>query len=207
MKIHSLLRRWQRQEDGVTATEFAVIAPVLLTLWLGTVETVNYVWANSKVEDAAGIVGDLVAQHRSMTDTQLKQVLEAATMAIEPLPTNGMDLYVASVIACPCGGGSAAMCYKVLWSRKWSIGQPAPTTWQPARQPFTVNGTQVVPASLALQTNDTLIFTEAQYNYAAASNFQFFSPTIKERTYFRPRVVDRVSMSTGDHTNDFCDLL
>jgi Flp pilus assembly protein TadG len=67
--INRLLRAATVAKDrsGIAIVEFALLVPLLLTLFIGSFETANLLLAYLKLEDAAETAADLVAQWTSAT--------------------------------------------------------------------------------------------------------------------------------------------
>jgi Flp pilus assembly pilin Flp len=58
------LRLFSRDERGVSAVEFALLAPLLLTLLLGTLTVFDLFRANQSVEKATSAIGDIVTRQK-----------------------------------------------------------------------------------------------------------------------------------------------
>ena len=62
MKLIQTLRRFARENKGVAALEFAIIAPLLMVpLLLGTVDLIDVMGANKRAQNAAASIADVVA--------------------------------------------------------------------------------------------------------------------------------------------------
>lgn len=62
LPLPRLLRRFLVQEDGVAAVEFALILPVLLLLYLGSIEASSLFTVDRRVEVISTTMADLVAR-------------------------------------------------------------------------------------------------------------------------------------------------
>ncbi len=83
---------------GTAAIEFALTAPILITLLLGSYETANLVLASMKLEASAETASDLVAQTRVNTVLQssdFTNITNAAKQVLSPLSTSGTKLKIA----------------------------------------------------------------------------------------------------------------
>jgi Flp pilus assembly pilin Flp len=92
-----LLRRFARDRSGVSAVEFALILPVLLLIYIGSVETSAALSADRKVDRAAGTLGDLVAQDDELTVSEMENILDASAAIIEPHSTDNLTIVVAAI--------------------------------------------------------------------------------------------------------------
>ena len=75
-EIHNgLWVRWWGNRDGIAATEFALVFPIMFMLLLGVIELGNGLLANQKVLSASQIVSDLLTRTEEVTDDQLEEAL------------------------------------------------------------------------------------------------------------------------------------
>ena len=70
----------------MSAVEFALLLPLMLTLYLGVVEVSQGIAADRKVTMTARTVADLVAQVSSINNTDMTNSLNAATAVMAPFP-------------------------------------------------------------------------------------------------------------------------
>ena len=80
------LSEFARDKRGVSAVEFAMLLPLMLTLYLGTVEISQGVSIERKVTLTARTVTDLVAQVASIDTAGVNAALGAATAVMAPTP-------------------------------------------------------------------------------------------------------------------------
>jgi Flp pilus assembly protein TadG len=80
--LPSALRRFARDRDGVSATEFALILPLMLTLYIGSVELGDGIAINFKTTLAARTVADVASQCGVCTvnNTGANGTIDATTM-------------------------------------------------------------------------------------------------------------------------------
>lgn len=57
--------RFCRAERGVAVIEFALILPIMLAIYIGTIEASTLIIVDRKVQSVAGTIGDLVARSNS----------------------------------------------------------------------------------------------------------------------------------------------
>jgi len=92
--IRPLLQRLRRDTGGVSAVEFALVAPVMVTALLGMVEINDLVTAYSKAVSAAQTVSDLASQPSSLVTAQLDSIVVAAQRTLDPKVTNNTNLSI-----------------------------------------------------------------------------------------------------------------
>lgn len=159
----ALFGRFARNSDGVAAVEFALLAPLMLTLMIGALEITQSLWADGKVEKATSTIGDLVSRTPVMSDNELIALGAAGPLVLRPYPQNDLTFTVTSIIGCledPANPDTSDLEYYVLWSKKWKDGAVSTS-------PYTINEEFTKqPESLDIFDGDTLIVTEGLYNYS-----------------------------------------
>src|SRR5687767_11369341 len=74
----------RRDQRGVSAVEFAMILPLMVTLYLGAVEVSQGVAINRKVTLTARTVADLASQASSIATGDMTNLLNASAAVISP---------------------------------------------------------------------------------------------------------------------------
>lgn len=158
-----------REKKGLAAIEFAFIAPVMISLFFGTVELCNALLCRQKVTNIASTAADLVAQDTQISTAQMSDVFSALNSIIYPYPTGPAKIVISSLVDNGHGAGTVA----------WSDAQNTPAR--------AVGSTVNVPAGL-ITTGGSVILAEISYNYTSAST-QFLKTPINmaDSFYARPR--------------------
>ena len=173
-----LLRRFKRDQRGVSAVEFAFIAPVLIMVYFSVAELCEAMLAERKVAHAASAVGDLVTQVSTITPSGLTDVYSAASSIVAPFSTTGMKIRVTSIST---DANDAA-------TVDWSNGQNLTALAKGA--------TVTLPANL-VTANQSVIMSEVQYTYNSPINYLFHSALNYNQTfYLRPRLSTSVTCPT-----------
>src|SRR3982074_3750711 len=134
--------------EGVGAVEFAVVAPVMISLYFGVTELADGFTASTKVTSVASTAGDLLAQEKSVCDAEMNDVSTALRSLMYPFALNQMQIIVSSLI--DAGGGTV----KVAWSDASNASPRAP-------------GSVVsVPAGL-VAVGGSVVLAEVTYNYSS----------------------------------------
>ena len=161
--------RFAAATSGMAATEFAMIAPVMLTLWFGAVEIANAYDANTKVTSVASTAADLVAQEKAVCDAEMTDVFSALNALMYPFSSSGMEITISSVI--DNGNGTAKVA--------WSDAQVA--------EPRAVDSPVTVPEGLIVE-DGSVIMAEVTFTYHSPA--PHFFPTARTMTdiyYLHPR--------------------
>ena len=164
----SALRRLIRDDRGVSAVEFAMIAPVLIFFYFGLAEFCQGYMAQKRMGHASAMVADLVAQEESVTAATVDDIFEIGTLIMKPFSAAPLEQRVTSVAR---NGGVAT----VVWSR--GDGMDART----------VGSTVTLPADL-ITDGESVIMSEATYDYDSPADY--LMPTITQFShsyYLRPR--------------------
>jgi Flp pilus assembly protein TadG len=170
----SSLRRDQR---GVSAVEFAMLLPLMITLYLGAVEISQGVSINRKVTLTARTVADLASQVSSISSTDMTNLLGAASSVVAPYSVNQLKVTVSSVSI------DVNSVPKVVWSCTLNGTKRA------------VGSTVTMPTALKI-ANTTLIWSEVSYNYVPTIGYVITGPlNLTDQIYMRPRLGDTVSFS------------
>ena len=78
--------RLRRDKSGVAAIEFAMIVPIMVMLFFGTVEFSQALTVDRRVAQIASTMADLVAQYDTLTYTQVDNIHVVAKSLVMPYP-------------------------------------------------------------------------------------------------------------------------
>ncbi len=107
------VRQFGEDVRAVAAVEFALILPLLITLYVGTVEVATLYSADHKVATVANTMADLVARSKNeITSAELTKYFDAARTIMQPYTTTGLG-QVVSLLSVDSSGVA-----KVKWSVK-----------------------------------------------------------------------------------------
>lgn len=112
------LSRLGGDRRGVGAVEFALIAPVLVVLYIGSLEVSVAMSVNKKIARAASTIADLVTQRTSVDKTFLATMQDVAESVVTPFPANGLKIKVTGIAI---DSGNTAT---VAWSWDETGGEP-----------------------------------------------------------------------------------
>jgi Flp pilus assembly protein TadG len=170
--------RWQRvrrlllDRRGVSAIEFAMIAPVLILLYVGAVETSNALTIYRRTAQIAATAADLTAQVKQVSAADLKDIVAASGSILTPYSTTPLKVVLSSVVADQNNNG------KVDWSCANKGSGRAKSSSYP------------VPTGLT-EPNSSVIVAEVTYSFSPLLGLTtVFSPgsfDMKRTFYARPR--------------------
>lgn len=97
LRLSSFLTRFRRDMRGVSAVEFALIAPVMLALYMGAAQMTAALNADRKVTGAANAVADLIAQDDFVTNGELADIYAAGDAILFPNDPADLALRITSI--------------------------------------------------------------------------------------------------------------
>jgi len=170
------IRRLVRERRAVSAVEFALILPVMLTLFLGGTEITQGITIKRKTTIATRTIGDLVAQGTNITDAEKDAIFAATSAVLAPYSTATLKMTISSVAI------DANNNAKIVWSDSYNGATP-----HVANTPITL------PTGLNAFPNTTLIWAEAEYTYTPTIGYVVTgSLQLKDKLYLRPRLTKEV---------------
>lgn len=175
-------RRLVSDRRGVSALEFALIAPIMALFYAGSVELASTLLADRKVASAASTMGDLVARLPVADSCELDDIYAATNLIFEPYPSAGVRLRISSIKPNP----TTPTQMDVVWSH-------ANPNWT-AR---TVGETVPLPAGI-MAANGSILMAEVEYTYSPPFNSVFRTdPVLSDVFYMRPRGTDELVFTGG----------
>jgi len=151
---YALLRVW-RCIDGVAATEFAFLAPLLVLMYLGTVELSRAINTDRQFNSATAMTAELVSREAELGDTiaeadaTLEGIIKSVEHVMSPYDTASLKLSIISVKA----SSDDATDTKVEWSYSHN-GHSAPSKCSPYQ----------LPADIVAE-GESVIVVESSYLY------------------------------------------
>src|SRR5262249_20806560 len=84
-------------QRGVSAVEFALLLPRMVTLYLGTVEVSQGISVDRKLTMTARTLADLVSQSTTINNSSMTDILNASTAVMYPYATGSLKATVSSI--------------------------------------------------------------------------------------------------------------
>jgi Flp pilus assembly protein TadG len=161
-------------QRGVSAVEFAMLLPLMITLYLGSVEISQGVGIDRKVTLTSRTVGDLASQVQSISNSDMTNLLNAASAVVVPYDLSKLKVTVSEVTIDANGAAT------IIWS----------DTLNGTKR--TVGSTVTLPTALAV-ANTSLIWSEASYDYKPTIGYVITGTlTLSDQIYMRPRLSNDV---------------
>ena len=180
------IRRFARDSRGAAAVEFALVTPLMLTMYFGMVELSSGVAIDRKVTMVSHTLSDLVAQATSVTDSDISNVFNAGSSMMTPYLATPLTAKVTEVAIDNTGKAT------VTCSRAWTSGGGVSAGY--AKNAVV---TSSVPAGLIVN-NTSLIWSEVSYVYTPTIGYVVKSAvTLSDQFFARPRQSTSVDFSAA----------
>jgi len=199
-------RKFSTDADAVAATEFAIVVPFMLLLYVGGVELADGMAINVKVSATAHSVADMVTQNTSLSTTSMQNILTGATAIIAPYPVTGGQLLVTvSEISSDANGNLT-----LRWSQSYNgssfgpgrsgLGSSTSPSYPALAVPTSLNGT-AGNANNPNGQNDQISFIVSEVSYAYTPNLGYVisgTVNLQDSDWLFPRCsTDSPSNSSG----------
>jgi Flp pilus assembly protein TadG len=160
--------RFRRDARGMAAVEFAMIVPLMLALFFGTIEVSEGVAVDRKLTLAARTISDLISQGVKATDADINNAFKMGAAILTPYSATPLQQRISAIDIDDKGNA------KVVWSEASNM--------QPLKDAVSV------PPNLIVN-NTQLILGEVIYTYKPAVAFFMGKSgiTLTDSTYTRPR--------------------
>jgi Flp pilus assembly protein TadG len=177
--LRGSIARFPAASGGMAATEFAIIAPVMVILYFGLVEYTLAYDARSKATAVASTAADLVAQEKDICDAEMTDAFTALAAIMYPFASADMQVRVSSLIDDGDGGA------KVAWSDGHNM------------TPRTVDEPVEIPTGLVSE-DGSVIMSEITYSYdSPTSYFITYGITMSDTFYVHPRKAAQVTRTAS----------
>lgn len=166
-------------ERGISAVEFALLLPLMVTLYLGGVEVSQGLTIDRKVTLVARTVADLAAQVKEIKTTgDMTAILDASAAVLLPFSVGDAKVTVSQV--CIDSNGQATI--------SWSSSKNGTAR---------AKGSGVtLPAALNAPSS-ALIWSEVSYDYKPVIGYVITGPMeLTDKMYMRPRLSESVKYLT-----------
>ena len=161
-------------EKGVSAVEFALIAPVLVMVYFGCIELSLLMRADRRVTATAASLGDLTARLITVSDQDMMELYSASAVMMQPYSAEVARMRITSVV--DNGDGQT----RVAWSDAFNIDA------------YAANANITLPEGL-VPSPGSVIVAEVEFDYESRIGFVLnTSRVVKDTFYLRPRRVTSI---------------
>jgi Flp pilus assembly protein TadG len=169
------VKKFATARDGLAAVEFAIISPLLITMYFGVTEIADAFTASTKATAVASTAADLIAQEKVVCNAEMNDAFAALNAIMFPFPVSGMQIRISSLI--DAGGGTV----KVAWSDAQNMS------------PRAVNSVVTVPTGL-VASGGSVIMSEINYSYNSPTGHMIYGTiTLSDKFYLHPRRTSQIT--------------
>jgi Flp pilus assembly protein TadG len=174
MRAPKTFRRFGADKSGLAALEFAILLPMMVILLFGSVEVINMLSTNQRVQNVAASLADVIARDTEVSNAEINGLWIAMDTLMFPEPPAPLEARITSILIVN------ATTAQVTWSD--GNGMPARA----------VNSTVTLPTAM-MQVGSSIIMAETSYRYT--SIIGVVTPdelTITHTSYRRTRLVEPI---------------
>lgn len=183
-RIRIRLRLFVSAREGVAAVEFALVLPVMLLLYVGSIELSDVISVDRRITVMAGTVGDLAARARGLLyEEELNDYFNASEQIMTPYTTTGLKQLV-TCVKISADGTTAT----VEWSK-----QAGGATERAGGSTITL------PLEIRnISKNKYVIVSETSYSYKPLLGIVFQNAfSLYRQNFHLPRFGDQIVWTAG----------
>jgi len=191
---------WLSDRRGVSAVEIALVAPVLIVIFMGLADLTTATLAQLHVNRAAEGAADVVASEQNLTQSDMVNMLTAATYFMTPYSSTPLSVLITDIYY---DGNQGHSYGKVYWSCAMN-GASSGAAYTPytyntqfqyvpgMTQQASTNITNVLWTSNSNAIGTSVIVVQTSYSFASPSSFFVKSATMTSAYATIPRVANYV---------------
>ena len=198
-KPFGALSVFRSDRRAVAAIEFALIVPLLLSMYFVTMEVAQGVEANKKVGRVGSMVADLVTQQQATTVAELNAILSIGESTLQPYNRSKPSITITAIEITD----ETTPQVKVAWSRKLVNGatsagaaKGSPTT---VPNDLKIKGSFLVRVESALSYEPVITWTSSEQEASGLNVmgriFEDGVLKMKETYFLRPRMSNTIPCS------------
>ena len=169
--------RFVGDTKGVSAVEFALVLPLMLTLYLGGAEVAQAISASRKVTLVSRTIADLTSQFSTISTPTMTSILSASSAVLSPFSSSELKVTVSQLKIDETGAVTVE--------------------WSDTRGGATRCGASVTLPEALKVPKTRLIWGEAEYGYTPPIGYAMTGTLqLKDQMYMRPRMGESVTRST-----------
>lgn len=162
------MKRLAGDKRGVSAVEFALLAPVMIGLYFGCAEIATGVGTDRKVSLISAALANLSAQTATISSADMTNILDASGAIITPYDATKLKMTVT--------------CIKI------DANKVATVKWSVTRNGTANSGNISLPTALAV-ANSYLLLSEASYAYTPTVGYTISGTlNLSDKMYMTPRI-------------------
>lgn len=173
------LKNFRKNTEGVSAIEFAIVAPVMVFIYFGGMELSLLMQADRRTTTVAATIGDLASREVVLNDGDIEDIFAASRILIIPLDPSAVRLRLTNLVADSNGN--------------------VEVDWSDASDNFTARSVGATFSEIpngVIEDDGSVIMAEVEYTYQSELDYlPSARQTLRDRFFLRPRrtnLIDRV---------------
>jgi Flp pilus assembly protein TadG len=168
--------RLASDQRGISAIEFALLMPLMLTMYFGSLQVTDAISADRQVTLVASTVADITSEYSSVASSDISNIWAAATAVLSPFPVAKAQVTLSSVTF---NNGVASVA--------WSV------TLNGTARANGANVTSLIPTALNI-SGTSVIWGECTYSYTPVIGYVLTGTmTMYNEIFMRPRLSTTVA--------------
>lgn len=151
----------------MAATEFALLFPIMILIFFGTLEAADAYSVSRRVQSASNSLADLIGQATHVTPSQVDDIFTGVKRILEPNDTNSLEINLISLVQDPTDPAKII----VHWSRDINQGEP----YAPGEEYTDLEDDRI------LVNTSSLIVVELSYDYTSTISSRLIGAPIEFR--------------------------
>jgi len=177
-----LCKTYSKDEGGIAAIEFAIIAPIMIGMYFGLAEIASAISVDRRISHGTNVAGDLATQQPDLMDGDIEEIVSAALRVMEVPNVDQVSIDMESFIL-PAAGQPPESHGRIRVNN--SVG----------------NFSNFDPSTLdtkLLNEKSGVVVTRVRYQYTPLE-LRFFNSTVtlEETFLLKPRRSDVVEFQAG----------
>lgn len=180
------LAKFRADKRGIAATEFALLLPIMLVLFVGVSEVGQAISISRKVTITARTIPDLVTQYSALSTTDMNSLLSAATQVMTPYNSTKATVIVSEVST--DSSGNATFDWSAAYNgTAYTAGQTVPPQ---------------LKQKLQLPANVSVILGQVQYSFTPVLGYKIIGTTVlSDQIYLNPRLCIKIAYGASVTTS------
>jgi Flp pilus assembly protein TadG len=172
-------RSFVGDRSGSSVVEFALLLPLMLTMYFGSIQVTDAISADRQVTLVASTAAEIASQYSSVTTANVTNILTAAASVMSPFSFTSANATVTLTSVTVDANGNAT----IAWSRCLNGTARSGTV------------TNQIPAGL-LVANTSVIWAEATYTYRPTIGWGLVGTVpMSDQIFLRPRQSANVALT------------
>ena len=174
--MSGLIKRLRGDRRGVSAVEFALLAPIMIAFYFGLCEFCQAFMAQQRMGHTSATVADLVTQTEGVTRADINDIFSVGELIMAPFPADALRQRITSL----------TMDNRGRVKVDWSLGD--------GMDPLGDGERVTIPSGLITE-GESVVMTEVEYDFDSPVDFVLPQATEFSNTYYlRPRRVERINL-------------